>query len=150
MSRIKYYIFVFLVLVCALTYPQNNIEDDKELQQSEIAFGIQTAELETERNNYYDAIKKLESILELTKKIEDKKNEGVILSKIANLQYIVEDYDDAEINIIRAIEVQNGIDDFVNLAVSRYTFGKIELAQNKFTNALDYFKPSKTIFEEQK
>jgi len=149
MSRIKYYIFVFLVLVCALTYPQNNIEDDKELQQSEIAFGIQTAELETERNNYYDAIKKLESILELTKKIEDKKNEGVILSKIANLQYIVEDYDDAEINIIRAIEVQNGIDDFVNLAVSRYTFGKIELAQNKFTNALDYFKSSKTIFEEQ-
>jgi len=148
MSRIKYYIFVFLVLICALSYPQNKIEDDKELQQSEIEVGIQTAEMETQRNNFYDAIKRLENVLILTKKVEDKKNEGIVLSKIANLQFLVEEYDDAEINILKAIEVQNSIDDFINLAVSRYTYGKIELAKNKIINALDYFKSSKAIFEE--
>ncbi|MCB0461540.1 MAG: ATP-binding protein [Flavobacteriaceae bacterium] len=149
MSRIKYYIFVFLVLICALIYPQDKIEDDKELQQSEIAFGIQTAELETQRNNFYEAIKKLETVLALTEKVQDKKNQGIVLSKIANLQYVVGEYDDAEISIIRAIEVQLGIDDTANLAVSRFTYGKIDLAQKEYKKALDYFKSSKAIFEEQ-
>ena len=149
MSRIKYYIFVFLVLICALIYSQNKIEDDEELQQSEIAFGIQTAELESQRNNFYDAIERLENVLLLTEKVEDKKNQGIILSKIANLQYVVGEYNDAEINIIKAIEVQLGIDDSANLAVSRFTYGKIDLAQNEYNKALDYFKSSKAIFEEQ-
>jgi signal transduction histidine kinase/ActR/RegA family two-component response regulator len=149
MSRIKYYIFVFLVLICALIYSQNKIEDDEELQQSEIAFGIQTAELESQRNNFYDAIERLENVLLLTEKVEDKKNQGIILSKIANLQYVVGEYNDAEINIIKAIEVQQGIDDSANLAVSRFTYGKIDLAQNEYNKALDYFKSSKAIFEEQ-
>ena len=149
MSPIKYYIFVFLVLICALSYSQNKIEDDKELQQSEITFGIQTAELEAQRNNFYDAIKRLENVLDLTEKVEDKKNQGIVLAKIANLQYVVEELDDAEVNIIKAIEVQLNIEDNINLAVSRYTYGKIELAKNEFNKALDYFKSSKTIFEEQ-
>jgi len=86
MSRIKYYIFVFLVFICALSYPQNKIEDDKELQQSEISCGIQTTELETQRNNFYEAIKRLENVLALTIKVEDKKNQGIVLSKNAKLQ----------------------------------------------------------------
>ena len=149
MSRIKYYMFVSLVLICAVIYSQNKIEDDEELQQSEIAFGIQTAELESQRNNFYDAIERLENVLLLTEKVEDKKNQGIILSKIANLQYVVGEYNDAEINIIKAIEVQLGIDDSANLAVSRFTYGKIDLAQNEYNKALDYFKSSKAIFEEQ-
>jgi len=149
MSRIKYYIFVFLVFICALSYPQNKIEDDKELQQSEIAFSIQTAELETQRNNFYEAIKRLENVLALTIKVEDKKNKGIVLSKIANLQYVVGEYNDAEVNIIKAIEVQQGIEDTPNLAVSRFTYGKIDLAQKEYQKALDYFKSSKAIFEEE-
>ena len=141
--------FVSLVLICAVIYSQNKIEDDEELQQSEIAFGIQTAELESQRNNFYDAIERLENVLLLTEKVEDKKNQGIILSKIANLQYVVGEYNDAEINIIKAIEVQLGIDDSANLAVSRFTYGKIDLAQNEYNKALDYFKSSKAIFEEQ-
>ncbi|PTM11605.1 MAG: hybrid sensor histidine kinase/response regulator [Bacteroidetes bacterium] len=149
MSRIKYYIFVFLVLIFSQGYSQNNIEDDKELQQSEINFGIQTAELEAQRNNFYDAIKRLENVLILTEKFEDIKNQGIVLAKIANLQYVVEELADAEINIFKAIEVQLRIEDNTNLAISRYTYGKIELALNKYNEALDYFRSSKAIFEEQ-
>ena len=149
MSRIKYYIFVFLVLIFSQGYSQNNIEDDKELQQSEINFGIQTAELEAQRNNFYDAIKRLENVLVLTEKFEDNKNQGIVLAKIANLQYVVEELGDAEINIFKAIEVQLRIEDNTNLAISRYTYGKIELALNKYNEALDYFRSSKAIFEEQ-
>ena len=106
MSRIRYHIFVFFVFICALSYSQNNIEDDKELQQSEILFGIQTAESEAQRSNFYDAIKRLKNVLKLTEKAKDKKNQGIVLSKIANLQFLVEELDNAEINTIKAIEIQ--------------------------------------------
>lgn len=149
MSRIKYSIFVFLVLFCVLIYPQNNIEDDKELQQSEISFGIQTAELEAQRNNFYDAIERLENVLELAIKVEDKKNQGIILTKIANLQYIIEELNNAEINIVKAFELLISEEDNINLAIARYTYGKIELAQNEINKSLGYFKSSKAIFEEE-
>ena len=149
MSRIKYSIFVFLVLFCVLIYPQNNIEDDKELQQSEISFGIQTAELEAQRNNFYDAIERLENVLELAIKVEDKKNQGIVLTKIANLQYIIEELNNAEINIVKAIELLISEEDNINLAIARFTYGKIELAQNEINKSLDYFKSSKAIFEEE-
>ena len=149
MSRIKYSIFVFLVLFCVLIYPQNNIEDDKELQQSEISFGIQTAELEAQRNNFYDAIERLENVLELAIKVEDKNNQGIILTKIANLQFIIEELHKAEINIVKAIELLNSEEDNINLAIARFTYGKIELAQNEINKSLEYFKSSKAIFEEE-
>jgi signal transduction histidine kinase/CheY-like chemotaxis protein len=148
MSRIRYHIFVFFVFICALSYSQNNIEDDKELQQSEILFGIQTAESEAQHSNFYDAIKRLKNVLKLTEKAKDKKNQGIVLSKIANLQFLVEELDNAEINTIKAIEIQLGIEDNINLAISRYTYGKIYLARKQYIKALDYFKSSKAIFEE--
>ena len=118
------------------------------MQQIEINFGIQTAELEAQRNNFYDAIKRLENVLDLTEKFDDKKNQGIVLSKIANLQFMVEEFDNAEINTIKASEIQVGIEDNINLAISRYTYGKIYLARKQYIKALDYFKSSKAIFEE--
>jgi len=79
----------------------------------------------------------------------NEKNKGIILSKIANLQYLLEDNKDAKVSIIKAMAIQSAIEDKVNLAVSRYTCGLIYLKEKDYTNALDYFKSSKTIFEEE-
>jgi signal transduction histidine kinase/CheY-like chemotaxis protein len=149
MSRIKYYIFVFLVLFMTPFYSQNNIEDDVTLEKNRIAVFIQNAEKETKQSNFYSAINILEKAFEAAKKINDEKNKGIILSKIANLQYLIEDNKDAKITIFKAINIQSGIEDKVNLAVSRYICGLIYLKEKDYTNALDYFKSSKTIFEEE-
>ena len=149
MSRIKYYIFVFLVLFVTPFYSQNNIEDDVALERNRIEVFIQNAEKETKQSKFYNAINILEKAFEAAEKINDEKNKGIILSKIANLQYLLEDNKDAKVSIIKAMAIQSAIEDKVNLAVSRYTCGLIYLKEKDYTNALDYFKSSKTIFEEE-
>jgi signal transduction histidine kinase/CheY-like chemotaxis protein len=149
MSRIKYCIFVFLVLLVTPFYSQNNIEGDVTLEKNRIEVYIQNAEQETKQSNFYTAIGILEKALDTAQKIDDKKSKGIILSKIANLQYLVENNKEAKITIIKAMAIQSDIEDIVNLAVSRYTSGLIYLKEKDYTNALDYFKSSKTIFEEE-
>ncbi|WP_347924598.1 ATP-binding protein [Pontimicrobium sp. SW4] len=149
MSQIKYYIFVFLVLLITSSHSQDRIEDDVALDQNRIDFFINEADKETQQSNYYKAITTLQKGLVIAEKIESEKDQGIIQSKIANLQYNLENYQEAGFTIIKAMNIQSRIDDKVNLAVSRYTCGIIYLAQKDYTNALDYFKSAKTIFEEE-
>jgi signal transduction histidine kinase/CheY-like chemotaxis protein len=130
-------------------YSQNNIEDDVALEQNRIEVFIQNAETETKQSNFYSAINILEKAFEAAEKINDKKSKGIILSKIANLQYLLKDNKDAKVSIIKAMAIQSSLEDKVNLAVSRYTYGLIHLKEKDYKNALDYFKSSKAIFEEE-
>ncbi len=149
MSQIKYYIFVFLVLITTNFYPQDTIEDDVALDKNKIEFFIDEADKETQKSNYYNAITILQKALAVAEKIESKEDQGIIHSKIANLQYNLEKYQEANFTIFKAMAIQREIDDVTNLAVSRYTCGIIYLAQKDYVNALDYFKSAKTIFEEE-
>ena len=149
MSQIKYYIFVFLVLLTTNFYPQDRIEDDVALEQNKIEFYLDEADRETQQSSYYKAITILEKALVIAEKIESDKFQGIIYSKIANLYFNLEKYKEANFTIIKAMTIQSRIDDKVNLAVYRYTCGIIYLAQGDYTNALDYFKSAKTIFEEE-
>lgn len=139
----------FLVLLTINFYPQDKIEDDVDLDQNRIEFYIGEADKETQQSNYYNAINTLEKAFEIAEKIGNEKDQGIIYSRIANLEYNLEKYKEASITIIKAMAIQSKIDDKVNLAVSRYTCGIIYLAQEDYTNALDYFKSAKTIFEEE-
>lgn len=149
MSRIKYYIFVFFVLIFTTDYAQNSYQSDNVLEKNEIAVAVHNAEQESQRGNYYEAIKILSKTLTIAERIEDPIEKGKILSLLAKVQYSADEIKDAKINITKAINVQAGNDDKTNLAVSRYTYGLIYLGENDYKNALDYFKSSKTIFEEE-
>jgi len=149
MSQIKYYIFVFIVLLMTPLYPQNNIEGDAELEKNKIKVFLSNAEQESQRSNFYNAIKILNKALDVAENIDDKKEQGIILSRIALLQYNIEDTQDAKFTIIKAMNIQRGIDDNLNLAMSRYTCGIIHLGEKDYPKALDYFKSSKAIFEEE-
>ncbi|MBT8253311.1 MAG: hybrid sensor histidine kinase/response regulator, partial [Bacteroidia bacterium] len=149
MSRIKSYITVIFVVYFVLGHSQNNFESDSLYKANEIEIAIHNANKEEERGNYYEAINILEKALNTSKAIQDKKNEGIIYSKIAKLQYNVDDLNSAEENIIRAIDAQYQIDDKLNQAISRYVYGLIYLKDNQIREALDYFKSAKTIFEEE-
>ncbi|MCK5400009.1 MAG: response regulator [Flavobacteriaceae bacterium] len=149
MSRIKYHIFAFFVLIASLSYPQNKIEDDPDLQKNKVDVVVNNAEKEAQNGNFYNAIKLLKQALLISEKIDDQKSQGVILSNIAKLQYNIEEHKDAESSINKAINIQRKIDDKLNLAISRYTYGQISLGLKNYNRALDYFKSAKTIFEEE-
>ncbi|NNL81335.1 MAG: response regulator, partial [Flavobacteriaceae bacterium] len=150
MSRIKYYVLVIFVIFFTFGNAQTEFESDSLYKSSEIKLAIHNAELEEDRGNYYEAINILEKALEISKKIEDKKNVGIIYSRIAKLQYNVDDLDTAKEYVTRAIDAQYEIDDKLNQAVSRYIYGLIFLKDNQIREALDHFKSSKTIFEEER
>lgn len=149
MSQIKYYIFVFFVLITSITYSQNKIEDDSTLGKNKVEIAVNNAEKHMQNGNFYNALKTLKQALLNSENIEDKKGQGIILSKIANLQYNIDEYKDAEYSINKAIDIQTSIDDKLNLAISRNTYGLIYLGQKDYFNALEYFKSARTIFEEE-
>jgi len=149
MFQIKYYIFVFLVLFASLGYSQNNTEDDISLEKSKIEIAVNNAEKEIQNGNFHTALKKFEQALLISENIEDTKLQGILLSNIAKTQYNIGDFTNSKNSIIQAIEIQSNIDDKLNLAKSRYTFGLINLDQKDYKKALEYFKSSRAIFEEE-
>ena len=149
MSRIKYYIFVFFVIITTQIYPQNNFEGNIVLEKNQIERYLFNADQEKVNDNYCEAIKNLKNALEIAKKIDDRKNQGIILSRLAELQLNTDEADEAIVSATKAVAIQTALDDKVNLAVTRYTFGLIHMSQEKYLEALDYFKSAKTIFEEE-
>ena len=148
MSQIKYYIFVFIVLITSLNYSQNKIEGDSTLEKNKVEIAVNNAEKQIQNGNYYNALKTLKQALLNSENIEDKKGQGIILSKIAKIQYNIDKYKDAVYSINKAIDIQLNIDDELNLAISRNTYGLIYLGQKDYFKALEYFKSARTIFEE--
>jgi signal transduction histidine kinase/ActR/RegA family two-component response regulator len=118
------------------------------LEKNQIERSLYNAEQESNRGNYYEAINILKQTLLIAEKIEDQKEQGMILSSLAKLNFNVEDIKEAKIYITKAISVQTAIDDNKNLAVTRYLYGLIHLYEVDYISALDYFKSAKTIFEE--
>ena len=78
---------------------------------------------------------KLDDALEIATKIDDKKSIGLIYSKKAKLQLIIEDLDDAITSINKAIEVQRLTKDNENLGNSYKIFGDIYASKENFKEA---------------
>jgi hypothetical protein len=147
-SRIKYYIFVFFVVISTTSYPQD-FEGANLLEKNRISVFISNAEQEEARGNFYDAIKALKQALVVAEEISDRKNEAIILSQLANLQQNIDEINEAKSSVLRAIAIQSDIEDEVNLAFSRFVYGIIHLRNKDYDKALDYFKSANTIFEEE-
>ncbi|MCH7524623.1 MAG: response regulator [Bacteroidetes bacterium] len=149
MPQIKYYIFVFFVLIAMQSHSQNKIEDDSAIDKNQVEIAVNNAEKQIHNGNFHNALKTLKQALLNSESIGDKKGQGIILSKIANLQYSIDECKNAEYSINKAIDIQTNIDDILNLAISRNIYGLIYLSQNDYLNALEYFKSARTIFEEE-
>lgn len=149
MSRIKYQIFVFFVLIFSANYPQNTLEGDYVLERNALEVTLFNATKATERGNHYEAIKHLNKGLDIAKKIEDQKEIGLIYSKLAKAHYNIGELKTAQVHITKSIQEFNEIDDKINRAEARYIYGLIYLKEEKFETALGYFKSAKTIFQEE-
>lgn len=149
MSQIKYYIVAFLFILSMSSSSQNTGNEDVDLLQMEIQNKVTQAGFDIDRGNYFNAKDNLQKALEIALKIDDKKEQGIIHAKIANLQFIVEETDNAIISLSRAAALQREISDYGNLAITYNISGIVHANKKQFATALDYFNSAKTKFEEE-
>lgn len=148
MSRIKYSIFVFLVSFMCFSYAQNSTQDD-DLLKMRITNHLDQANFENQRGDYFEAEENLEQALEIAIQLNDKKSVGVIHTKIARLQFLVQEPEKALVSLTKAAEIQREINDYPNLALTYNIRGVLHSSKKQYQSALDYFKASKTKFEEE-
>lgn len=149
MSRIKYYIFVFLACFSSLFFAQQGIVEDKDMLSMRLQERVNQAKLESDRGDYYDALNNLDSALEMAKTLDDKENLGKIHTKIAKLRYLVGETDKANISLSTAIQIQRENNDYGNLAVSYNIQGVVYNTKEQYDVALDYYNSAKNLFEQE-
>ncbi|MEO7282236.1 ATP-binding protein [Gelidibacter sp.] len=104
---------------------------------------------ETERGDYYNAKENLEKALTLAKQINDKKRQGSIYTKIAKVQFIVEEPENALVSLTKASELQRETNDYANLAITYNVRGILYTSKKEYQTALEYFNSAKSRFEEE-
>jgi hypothetical protein len=128
---------------------QTSFDEDEETIQNTINYRIDQAQQDIDKNAYFEAREKYDEALQLAIKIDNKKSIGIIYSKIGKLQYIIEEPDEAIKSLIKANEVQRFAKDDINLAETYKTLGNVYTSKKQYQQALDYYKSSKTLFEQE-
>ena len=149
MSQINNYIFAIILLLSFNASSQTSIEEDPETIQNTIDHRIDQAQLDIDKYAYFEAQEKYDEALQLAIKIDNKKSIGIIYSKIGKLQYILEESNEAIKSLIKANEVQRFAKDDINLAETYKTLGNVYTSKKQYQQALDYYKSSKTLFEQE-
>lgn len=149
MSQIKYYIVAFFICFSFSSLAQTDGDDDVDLLRLHIDNLITQAKFDFNRGNYYTSKTNLEKALERAKQIDDNKIQGIIYAKIGDLQFAVDDSDNAIVSLTRAAHIQREISDYENLAITYNISGKVYASKKEFATALDHFNSAKTRFEEE-
>ncbi|MBU2922962.1 response regulator [Winogradskyella psychrotolerans] len=149
MSLIKYYIFVFLACFCSLIFAQQDSDEDKDMLALKLQNHLEQAKLESNRGDYYNAKDNLNKALVIAEKIDDKSNQGTIHTKIAKVQFLVNEESQAKISLNKAIQIQRENNDYGNLAVTYNIKGVIHSTQEEYKKALEYYNSAKNLFEQE-
>ena len=149
MSQTKIYIVAFLMCLSSVVFGQKTNDSDVDLLKMRIESYITQAGFESERGDFYNAKDNLEKALEVANQIDDKKSKGTIYTKIAKVQFLVEEPENALISLTKAAELQRETNDYANLAVTYNARGILHTSKKEYQTALDYFNSAKTKFEEE-
>ncbi|MGY0391766.1 ATP-binding protein [Bizionia sp. KMM 8389] len=149
MSHIYKYISILLMLFSWSVSAQNEVYDDEETIQINIDYKLNQAQQDIENSDFFEAQKKLEEALVLSEQINRKKIIGIIYAKLGKLQYILEEPDNALINLFKANEIQRIIKDNVNRAETYKIIGNVYDSKKDYTQALDYYVSANKLFAEE-
>ena len=149
MSQIKYYIFVFLACFCGLIFAQQDGVEDTDILSQRLLEHLYQAKLESDRGDYFKSKDDLEKALEIAEKIDNKSSQGEIHTKIAKVQFLVNEQDQANISLSKALEIQREIGDYANLAITYNIKGVIYSTKKEYKNALEVFISAKNLFEQE-
>ena len=149
MSRIKYYIFVFLACFCSLIFAQQAGVEDTDVLALRLQEHVDQAKLYSDRGDYYNALDNLDKALIIAERIDDKPNRGKIHTKIAKAQFLVDEKNQANVSLSKALEIQREIGDYANLAITYNIKGVIYSTKKQYENALEVFNSAKNLFEQE-
>ncbi|GGI56807.1 tetratricopeptide repeat-containing hybrid sensor histidine kinase/response regulator [Winogradskyella haliclonae] len=149
MSQTKLYIFLFFIVFGVTNQAQTT--DELDIGELEISLQQQLdqAKLLTTRGDYYNAKDNLEKALDISIKINDRKSEGVIHTKIAKLQYLIEEPEQAISSLTKAINIQRTINDKTNLGLTYNIRGVIHSNLKQYKTALEYYSNALNSFEDE-
>nr|WP_232804628.1 ATP-binding protein [Salegentibacter maritimus] len=107
---------------------------------------INDAEVSVNTLDFDRAIEQLNSSLELSKSIDDKRFIALSSSILAKLYYIRHEYDKAITELNRAISIQREVGDEKGLAYSYVNFAKIFMAKHNKTRANRYLNLAEELY----
>ncbi|BAO76290.1 histidine kinase [Winogradskyella sp. PG-2] len=110
---------------------------------------INQAKLDNNRGDYYNAKVNLNKALVFAEKIDDKESQGKIHTKIAKVQFLMDEKDQATVSISNAIQIQRENNDYDNLAITYNIKGVIHSTKEEYESALEYFNSAKNLFEQE-
>ncbi|WP_455170357.1 ATP-binding protein, partial [Aegicerativicinus sediminis] len=148
MSQIKLYFVAFCFLGCLSLYSQKSDNENIDKAQIEIDGLITQSGFDVERGEYLKAQNNLKQALEVAETTGNQKYQGILHTKIAKLQYTLNDDKNALMHLSKAAEHQRQINDYSNLAITYHIRGVVHAGLGDYQTALDYFNSSKTQFEE--
>ena len=149
MFRINYYICAIIMVLSCSTFSQNVTSQERATILQNVSNSIKQAQNNIDNSNYFEAEEKLKIALEDATRIDDKKSIGLINSKIGKIKYSIEEPDEAIKYLVKAVAMQRIINDKINLAESYKTYGNVYVAKKEFKTALDYYRSSKNLFEQE-
>ena len=147
MSPIRNYIFVFLVLISALSFAQTGNQEDIDAQLKILENHLKTAEEQINLAKYSNAKESLIKAKDIAIQIEDKEEEATIYTRIANTEFYLGEYDNAFDYLTKATEIQRDLEGNVDIALTYNTRGFIHSHIGEYTKALDYYGQAKEIIE---
>ncbi|MBZ9728882.1 response regulator [Salegentibacter sp. JZCK2] len=145
--------FTFILLFafwCNLSYAiQQDETEEVEVANEKIQQLLNDAEVSVNMLDFDHAIEQLNSSLELSKSINDKRAIALSSSILAKLYYLRHDFNKAITELQRAISIQREINDQEGLAYSYVNFAKIFMAQLDKTRADRYLNLAEEIYLKQ-
>ncbi len=149
MSQIKLYLFVFFACFCSLIFAQQDSSEDTDRLPLRLQNHLQQAKLESDRDDFHNAKNNLDKALIIAKKIKDSSSQGQIHTKIANLQFLMNEEDKANVSLHKATLIQRANNDYPNLAITYNIRGVIHSNKQEYSKALEYFNSAKNLFEQE-
>ncbi|MEM1001866.1 MAG: hybrid sensor histidine kinase/response regulator, partial [Bacteroidota bacterium] len=149
MSQIRLIFFAAILTLALPFYAQEAYSEETDRISMEVQNRIEQARLETDRGDYYPAKDNLKKALELSESIDDKKTQGTIYTKLAKLEFLIEEPNQAVLYLQKAQQIQRDIEDYANLALTYNIRGYISSSFGQYQTALDYYQSAHTKFEEE-
>ncbi|TXD84577.1 response regulator [Subsaximicrobium wynnwilliamsii] len=148
MSKSNNFISIFFMLLACVSFAQDLDTEDPEVLKLRMENNMLQSEFDIGHGNYFNAKDNLERAMALAIRIEDKKSEGFIHTRIGKLQHTVKEFDKAFVSLTKAAEIQRELNDYKNLAITYSIRGSLHASKNEYQNALDYYNSAKTLFHE--
>lgn len=147
MRKLLLSIFTFLSLHSVQAFQEKSKIETSDIDAKIIEL-LSRAEISINVLNFEIAHKQLDTALELSKQIGDKKSIALSSSILSQLFYVRHDYTKAITELERAISIQREIDDEAGLAYSYLTYAKLFHATESPERAIKYLNLSQDYYEE--